>query len=144
MNFKHYKMYLSGRGKCDRVPVLPPKPPNNRKPQSIISPWLTFSSRFRFRSLLDFECLELRPSSTASKSLSTNRSVESSRKGLRWSGKEEELCQWQNSLLRMSGRAQNSQSLLQSHRKLLKCSFNPINAVETASRAQEASGICRC
>lgn len=53
-----------------------------------IGPFLTFSSLFRFRSLFDFECLELRPSSTASKSLSTNRRVESSRKGLRWSGEE--------------------------------------------------------
>lgn len=144
LNFKHYKMYLSGRGKCDRVPVLPPKPPNNRKPQSIISPWLTFSSRFRFRSLLDFECLELRPSSTASKSLSTNRRVESSRKGLRWSEKEEELCQRQNSLLRVSGRVQNSHRLLQSYKTLFKCSCNPANAVGPATRAQEASGICRC
>lgn len=97
--------------------MLPPRPPNTKK-QSITRPQLTFSSRFRFRSLLDLECLELLPSSTASKSLSTNLRVESSRKGLRWSGKEEEPHERHNSLIGTSGRAENSQKFLQSHKTL--------------------------
>lgn len=44
LNFKRYEMYLSGRGKCGRVPALPPQPPNDRnKNQSTINNHLQFS-----------------------------------------------------------------------------------------------------